>query len=304
MVSSSPHIRAPQSIDTIMRDVLIALIPPLAVSIWLFGVYSLWMVVIGTVTAVLTETLLIHSRFDLKNLAGDGSAAVTGVILALSLPPGTPWWMVVVGSAISIGIGKQLFGGIGFNIFNPALVGRAFLVVAWPSYMTHWTAPSQAVNFDADTAATPLIAGSDAVSYSELFVGDVAGSIGETSVLAILIGAVFLLVRGHIDIRIPVGYMGAVALVALITPGEDVVFHVFSGSAFFAAVYMATCMVTSPYTKKGKLIFGIGCGLFTVIFRLFGANPEGVTYAILFMNALVPFINKYTRPKIYGEVSG
>ncbi|ACB84091.1 RnfABCDGE type electron transport complex subunit D [Natranaerobius thermophilus] len=302
VVSSSPHLRTPESVDSIMRDVLIALIPPLIVSAWLFSLYSIWMVVVATVVCMVSEAVMVHKSVSLSKIKGDWSAAVTGVIYGLSLPPGTPWWVVAIGAFIAISVGKHVFGGLGYNIFNPALVGRAFVVLAWPSYLTHWTEPFQAVDFDSATAATPLVVDSDAVSLSDLFVGTTGGSIGETSILAILLGAVFLLVKGHIDIRIPAAYMGAVAVMALVT-GQDIMYHLFSGSAFFAAVYMATCMVTSPYTKTGKLIFGFGCGLFTALFRMFGSAPEGVTYAILLMNALVPFINKYTRPKIYGEVS-
>ncbi|OWZ83898.1 RnfABCDGE type electron transport complex subunit D [Natranaerobius trueperi] len=300
VVSSSPHLRTPETIDTIMRDVLIALVPPLAVSIWLFGLNALGVVALATVACMITEAVLVHDKISIAKIKGDWSAAVTGVLYGLSLPPSTPWWIVVIGAVVAIIIGKQLFGGIGYNIFNPALVGRAFTVLAWPNYLSDWTKPFETPDVDAASAATPLSEAS--AEISDLFIGTVAGSLGETSILAILIGAIYLIYRGHVDIRVPVGYMGAVAAVALIG-GEDVLFHLFSGSAFFAAVYMATCMVTSPFTKTGKLFFGIGCGFFTAIFRIYGAAPEGVTYAILLMNALVPFLNKYTKPKVYGEVS-
>lgn len=308
VVSSSPHIKTPETVDVIMRDVLLALIPPFVVSLWLFGVQSLYMVIVAVLVAMFSEALLIHRSISFEKIKGDWSAAVTGVIFGLSLPPATPWWIVAVGSFVAIAVGKQLFGGLGYNIFNPALVGRAFVVVSWPADLTHWTPPFE--HIDATSTATPLAIAADyvgegfidAFSRYDLFIGTVPGSVGETSVLAILIGGVYLAYRGHIDIRVPLGYMAAVAAVALIS-GSDVIYHLMSGSALFAAVFMATCMVTSPLTKKGKLIFGIGCGFFTVIFRLFGEAPEGVTYAILLMNALVPFINKYTVPKVYGEVS-
>ncbi len=308
VVSSSPHIKTPESVEFIMRDVLIALIPPFAVSLWLWGVQSLYMVMVAVVVAMLTETLLIYKSVSLEKIKGDWSAAVTGVLFGLSLPPATPWWIVATGAFVAIAIGKQLFGGLGYNIFNPALVGRAFVVISWPAHMTHWTPPFEQV--DATTTATPLAVAADfvgegfidAFSRYDLFIGTVPGSVGETSVLAILIGGVFLIYKGHIDIRVPLGFMGTVAVIALIT-GSDIVYHLMSGSALFAAVFMATCMVTSPLTKTGKLIFGIGCGFFTVLFRLFGEIPEGVTYAVLLMNALVPFIDKFTVPKIYGEVS-
>ena len=299
VVSSSPHLRTPETVDTIMRDVMIALIPPFVVSIWLFGMQSVSVVLIATLAAMITESVIVHRtlKVGFSKLKGDWSAAVTGFILGLSLPPATPWWIVVLGSVAAIGIGKQLFGGLGYNIFNPALVGRAFIVMSWPAQATHWTKPFETV--DATSAATPL--GEATPTLWELFIGDVAGSLGETSVLAILIGGLFLVYKGHVDFRVPAGYMGAIAILALLA-GDGILFHLMSGSALFAAFYMATCMVTSPFTKTGKLIFGIGCGLLTAVFRLYGSAPEGVTYAILLMNALVPFINKYTRPRIYGEV--
>ncbi|ACB84666.1 RnfABCDGE type electron transport complex subunit D [Natranaerobius thermophilus] len=307
VVSSSPHLRSPETIDSIMRDVLIALIPPFIVSIWLFGWTSIIVVAVATAVSMITESLIVHKSLAPRKLKGDLSAAVTGVIFGLSLPPGTPWWVVASGAFVAIFIAKQIFGGIGYNIFNPALVGRAFVVVAWPSYLTHWTEPFEPV--DAASRATPLAfpgmtEGSpfEIVPFTDLFVGTIAGSLGETSALAITIGGIFLLIRGHIDFRVPLGFLGALALVVSIA-GENALFHLVSGSAFFGAIFIATCMVTSPYTKTGKLIFGIGCGAITAILRMYAAIPAGVTYAVLLMNALVPFINVYTKPRVYGEVN-
>ncbi len=304
VVSSTPHLRSPETIDRIMRDVLIALLPLFIMSIWLFGFNALITVVTAVIVSMVTESLVVHKSQSLQKIKGDLSAAVTGMIFGLSLPPGVPWWIVVMGAVVAILIAKQLYGGIGYNIFNPALVGRAFAVVTWPTYMTHWTEPFEPV--DAASRATPLAftgaEGSpfDMVPLSDLFLGTVAGSIGETSVLAILIGGCYLLFKGQIDLRIPVSFLGSLGMVVF-AAGENPLFHILSGSAFFGAFFIATCMVTSPYTKTGKLVFGIGCGVLTAIFRMYAAIPEGVTYAVLLMNAVVPFINVYTKPRVYGE---
>lgn len=305
IVSSSPHIRDSETIRSIMADVLIALIPPIAISIWLYGINAVIVITTTTLTAVIVETLFVHKGFTLQKLTGDLSAAVTGVILGLSFPPGIPWWVASIAAIVAIVIAKQLFGGIGYNIFNPALVGRAFVVVAWPTYLTHWTEPFEPV--DAASRATPLTFtgvedGSpfDMVPFSDLMIGEVAGSLGETSVIAIAIGGIYLLFKRQIDFRVPVGYLISLVAVAYIV-GENGLYHMVSGSAFFGAFFIATCMVTSPYTKMGKLIFGIGCGVLTAIFRIYAAIPEGVTYAVLLMNALVPFINVYTKPRVFGR---
>lgn len=298
VVSSSPHLRTKEDVNTIMRDVVISLIPPTIAGVIFFGLWGLALVIIGMLAAMITESIFLRKSLAPKAIKGDWSAAVTGMLVALILPPISPWWVVVICSIIAIVIGKLFFGGLGYNIFNPALVGRMILFVSWPVFLTTWSAP--AGRHDIITQATPL-GGADA-TYTELFIGNVSGSLGETSVLAILIGGIFLLIRGHIDWLVPVGYLGSMAALALVA-GEDPIFHILSGGAVFAAFFMATCMVTSPFTRSGKLIFGLGCGILTGLFRYYGAAPEGVTYAILIMNAVVPFINNYTRPKIYGEVS-
>ncbi len=298
VVSSSPHLRTQESIETIMRDVVIALIPPTIAGVIFFGWWGLAIVIIGMLSAMITESVLLRKSLAPKALVGDWSAAVTGILVALILPPISPWWMVAIGSFVAIAIGKLFFGGLGNNIFNPALVGRIVLFVSWPVFLTAWSEPVG--THDVMTAATPL--GGAEATYTELFLGNVSGSLGETSVLAILIGGIFLIARGHVDWTVPVSYLVSMAALAVIA-GEDPIFHVLSGGAVFAAFFMATCMVTSPFTRSGKVLFGLGCGILTGLFRYYGAAPEGVTYAILIMNAVVPFINSYTRPRIYGEVS-
>ena len=297
VVSSSPHLRTQEDLNKIMRDVCISLIPPTIAGIIFFGWWGLALVIIGMLSAMVTEAVLLRKSLTPRALIGDWSAAVTGILVALIMPPVSPWWIVAIGSFIAISIGKLFFGGLGKNIFNPALVARAMLFVSWPVFLTAWSKPVG--THDVLTGATPL-EGAEA-TYGELFLGNVSGSLGETSVVAILIGGIFLIARNHVDWRVPVSYLLSMMVIALIG-GEDPIFHLLSGGAVFAAFFMATCMVTSPFTKTGKVIFGIGCGVLTGLFRIYGAAPEGVTYAILIMNAVVPFIDVYTRPRIYGEV--
>ncbi len=312
IVSSSPHIRDIDSIQSVMTDVLIALFPVALMAVLLFGYQALVTMVVAVVTAMLVEALWLRKR-DIYN---DGSAAVTGLLFAMVLPPSPPWWLVVVGSASAIIIAKQVFGGIGYNIFNPALVGRAVVLVSWGGYMAGniWS-PPQPFAFGADiaavTQATALSSPEVALQYSlaQLFIGNVPGSLGETSALALLIGAAWLFYKGHIDWRIPGGYIGTVFLMGAVFGGGlyenhlvTGLFHVVAGGVMLGALFMATDMVTSPITPKGKLIFGIGCGLITMLIRIWGVLPEGVTYAILLMNALVPIIDNFTVPKVFGGV--
>ena len=233
----------------------------------------------------------------------DGGAVVTGLLLALILPPTMPLWMVAVGSVLSIAIVKEAFGGLGFNIFNPALGGRAFLMAAWLVETTTWV-PTRFMP-DAVTTATPLNMsfvweGSKTSLWWDLFIGNTGGSIGETSALAILVGGGLLLALGIIEWRIPLTYIGTVALLTLIWPGQDPIFHVLAGGLMLGAFFMATDYVTSPITYRGKIIFGIGCGVTTVIVRLLGGMPEGVCFSILLMNALTPIIDKYTMVRPFG----
>ncbi|HSW35181.1 MAG TPA: RnfABCDGE type electron transport complex subunit D [Candidatus Limnocylindrales bacterium] len=312
IVSSSPHLRSDVSVQSTMIDVLIALFPAALMAVLLFGYQALLTMVISVVSAMLAEALWLRKR----DLFSDGSAAVTGLLFALTLPPSPPWWLVVVGAACAIIIGKQVFGGIGYNIFNPALVGRAIVVVSWGTHMAGriWPVPSPfafGADISAVTTATPLEGQEHAlaVTLQQMFIGDIAGSLGETSALALLIGGLWLFYKGHIDWRIPGGFIGTVFIMGTVF-GEGFygnslltgLFHVLAGGALLGAIFMATDMVTSPITAKGKLIFGIGCGLITMLIRVWGALPEGVTFAILIMNAVTPIIDNFTIPNQFGGV--
>jgi electron transport complex protein RnfD len=294
LVSPSPHIRDTDTTEKIMFAVLLALLPVVAASIYFFRWDAVRVVLLASGSAVATEAIFQRLRKRPVTVA-DGSALITGVLLGLSVPPTLPSWMVILGSAFAIAIGKQVFGGLGHNPFNPALVGRAFLTASFAKAMTAWTAP-----IDAVSAATPLAMGPAVSRIPDLFFGSVAGSLGETSALAILLGGIYLFYRGVIDYRIPVGILGSVTVFGLLA-GQDPVFHLLSGSLLFGAVYMATDMVTSPVTKAGRWIFGIGIGVIIMVIRVWGGFPEGVTYAILFMNAVTPLLNRWTRPRIYGQ---
>jgi electron transport complex protein RnfD len=302
IVSSSPHIRTPESVQSVMIDVLVALFPAALAGVIFFGWQGLLTMVLATGSAMITEAVILRER----NIFGDGSAAVTGLLLAMVLPPAAPWWIPVIGGVIAIVIGKQVFGGIGNNIFNPALVARAILLASWAGHMTTWQRP-----VDLATAATPLALGSEATSFMHLFVGAIPGSLGETSAFALILGAAWLFYKGHINWRIPGGYLGTVFIMGIFFAGYgsmmDMIsiglFHVLAGGVMLGALFMATDMVTSPVTARGQLIFGIGCGLMTMLVRLYGAFPEGVTFAILLMNAFTPIIDNLTLPRKYGEVA-
>lgn len=313
VISSSPHIRTIQSVQSVMIDVLIALGPVAVVALFLFGYQALITMGIAVGAAMLTEALWLRRL----NIFGDGSAAVTGLLLAMTLPPNVAWWIPIIGAVAAIIIGKQVYGGIGYNIFNPALVGRAILVVSWGARLAGpvWPIPKP-FHFFADlsavTTATPLAGEAEAikVTLGQLLIGNMAGSLGETSALALMFGAFWLLYKGHIDWRIPGGFMITVWLMGAIFGGAFYhnsslmtgVFHLLAGGVVLGALFMATDMVTSPVTPNGKLVFGVGCGLITMLIRLFGAYPEGVTFAILTMNALTPLIDKFTIPRKFGEV--
>ena len=308
LTGPSPHILGGKSISSIMWDVVIALIPVSLVSVLYFGLHALILLITSLVSAMVIEGVFMairHKGFKHAGVIFDGSAAVTGLLIALIMPPTAPMWLVVIANAVAILLAKQAYGGIGNNIFNPALVARAFVFMAWPVIMTAWSNPLGLGNWFADltTGATPL--GGAEASLLEMFLGNTGGCLGETSALAISIGGLYLLLKGHIDWRIPVGFIGSAALFAFFSSQfslYDVAFNLLAGGLLFGAVFMATDMVTSPTTKIGRLIFGIGCGLITMFVRKFASAPEGVTYAILFMNALVPLIDRYTVPKTFGEV--
>ncbi len=312
IISSSPHIRTIESVQSVMTDVLIALFPAALMAVLLFGYKALLTMAISVLTAMAVEALWLRKR----DLYSDGSAAVTGLLFAMVLPPDPPWWLVVVGAASAIIIGKQVFGGIGYNIFNPALVGRAMVVMSWGGRMVGpiWPQP-QPFAFTADisavTMATPLASQQEALSYgfTNIFIGSIPGCLGETSALALLIGGVWLYYKGHIDWRIPGGFIGIVFIVGTLFGGSFFggplgtgLFHVLAGGVMIGAIFMATDMVTSPVTASGKLIFGIGCGLITMLIRIWGTMPEGVTFAILIMNAVTPIIDNFTIPKQFGGV--
>lgn len=294
ILSPSPHMRDEDTIQKIMFTVVFALVPVWAAATYFFGFDSIRLVLISSLTAVLAEMVIGKMR-KRPITVWDGSALVTGMLLGLSLPPSVPNWMVVLGSVVAIVVGKQVFGGLGANPFNPALVGRAFLTASFATPMTSWITPLT----DTVTAATPL-SGLSSVSYPELFFGAVPGSLGETSALAILLGGIFMFYRGVIDYRIPLSFLGTVAAMALIF-GQDPIFQLLSGSLLFGAIFMATDMVTTPITILGRWIFGVGCGLILFVIRIWGGWPEGLTYSILLMNATVPLINRWTRPRIYGQ---
>ncbi|MCD6452377.1 MAG: RnfABCDGE type electron transport complex subunit D [Acidobacteria bacterium] len=317
--SASPHILAPEDVPKIMRGVVWALLPAGFASIYFFGFSALSVILISVAATLFFEYIFLRI-FGNKGSIADGSALVTGILLAYNLPPGSPWWLVVVGAFIAVLLGKQVYGGLGYNIFNPALVARVFLLIAWPVQMTTWILPRPPFpkGAEAVTGATPLgvlktefftkgtIGAAKAIHLSDLFYGKVGGSLGEVSALALLIGGGYLLYRKIISWHIPVAYVGTVFLMTgifwLVNPDKYInpVFHILAGGLMLGALFMATDMVTSPVTSKGKLIFGVGCGIITVVIRLFGSYPEGVSYSILVMNAFTPLIDRYTKPKTFG----
>ncbi len=297
-VTVSPHIHSGETIKSIMRDVIIALVPVLAAAVYYFGMQALTVTAVCVAACVASEAIL-QKLMGRRITVSDGSAVVTGLLLGFCMPVSSPWWLCVVGGVIAIVVGKQLFGGLGYNPFNPALVARGVLLVSWPVRMTTWIAP------DGITKATPLAEGLEIIpSYMNLFLGNVGGSLGETCKAAILLGAAYLLIRRHICWRIPLTFIGTVALFVFIRTGDgwQALYQILAGGLFLGAFFMATDMVTSPMTGKGKIIFGIGCGLVTSLIRFYGGTPEGVCYSILFMNCLTPILDRYTTPKKFGYV--
>lgn len=303
LVSPGPHIWWGYSVSKIMYIVVLALMFPTAAGVYFFGYHALSVIAVSVAAAVLTEYAVRKLRK--RAFVMDGSAVVTGLLLALILPPTIPLWMAAVGSVFSIAIVKEAFGGLGHNIFNPALGGRAFLAACFSVKMTTWVSPT-GFGADAVTTATPLSSnfiweGGKLSLYRDLFLGNIGGSIGETSALLILVGGILLLALGIISWRIPVAYIGTVALLTLAL-GQDAIFHILAGGLMIGAFFMATDYVTSPITARGKIIFGIGAGILTVVIRRFGGLPEGVCYSILFMNAITPLIDRYVRVRPYGLV--
>ena len=304
-ISTGPHLRSRQDTPSLMRDVLIALCPAVAASLYFYGLKALWILLVSTACAVLSEYL--WQRLMKKPIRlNDFSAAVTGLLIGLNMPATVPVWVPAIGSVFAIIIVKQLFGGIGHNFLNPALAARAVLLTSWPSYMTKALVPERTLTFglfessvDAITSATPLVA--PVADIRNLLMGNIAGAIGETCKIAILLGLVYLLIRGVIRWQIPVCMLGTVALMSWIL-GKDPLTAVLSGGVLFGAVFMATDYVTTPMLKVGQAIFGVGAGILVVLIRNYGNYPEGVTYAILIMNIVTPLLDRSLKRKVYGEV--
>jgi len=325
VISSSPHIHDNLDVPKIMWGVVIALIPAFLVSIYFFGLKALILTLTSVISCVIFEYLINKYLFKSNTITiYDGSAVVTGLLLAFNVPSSLPLWQIIIGSLVAIGIGKMTFGGLGKNPFNPALVARVFLLISFPVDMTTWPKPEPL-----STKLTDFITGPTALgiykegilnnekvshimtkvpSYTEMFLGKIGGSLGEVSAIAILIGAAFMFIRRIITLHIPFSYIITVIIFSgifwLINPERyiDPLFHVLSGGLLLGAFFMATDMVTSPMTPKGQIIFGIGCGLLTVIIRNWGSYPEGVSFAILIMNAFTPLINKYVKTKKFGSI--
>ncbi len=309
-VSSTPHIRSEQTIEKVMLDVIIALTPALLCGLYFFGLRALIIVALSVGSCVLGE-FLFNLATKKTQTVGDMSAVVTGLLLAFSLPAATSYYIPVVGGLFAIIVVKMIFGGLGQNFVNPALAARAFLLASYPVAMTNWTQPvSNLFSMDAVTTATPIAilnSGSVFIPTSgdliSALMGNVSGSIGETSALAIIVGGAYLLIRGIITWRIPATFIGSFLIMAffnrdmnLVTAGYELVL----GSVLLGAFFMATDYTTSPMTSKGQIIFGIGCGILTYTIRTWGAFPEGLTYAILLMNLCVPLLDRYFKPTVYG----
>ena len=301
IVSSAPHVVSPVNTSRIMLDVLIALVPAVAMATFVFGMRALLLTAVCAASCVFFE-YAVEKILKRDVTISDLSAAVTGVILSLNLPANLPFWMACVGSFIAIVIVKQLFGGMGQNFANPAITARVAMFIGFATAMTTWPLPVAQQTADAITGATPLALfakGLEVPSNSAMFFGTVGGAMGETSALALLIGGAYLLYKKVIEPTIPACFIGTVAVMAILT-GNDPIFHVCAGGVMLGAIFMATDYVTSPITTKGKVIFGIGCGLLTMIIRLYASYPEGVSFAILLMNIMTPHIDNLTIPALNG----
>ncbi len=308
IVSSSPHVHSGDSIQKNMLYVVLALLPAYLVALYYFGVGALAVSVIAIASCIGFEAFIQRFVLKTKVSISDGSAALTGLLLAMNLPSNLPWWMVIIGSMAAIGLGKMCYGGLGNNLFNPALVGRVFLLISFPAAMTVWPVPEpfSMAYMDAQTAATPL----SLMKFDQMLppiistiVGNEGGSMGEVSTIALLLGGCFLLWKKVITWHIPVSILATVAvftgIMHLVDPiaYENPLWHLCSGGLLLGAIFMATDYVTSPMTTRGQLIYGAGIGLITVVIRLWGSYPEGVSFAILLMNATTPLIDKYISPK-------
>ncbi|MDR1402253.1 MAG: RnfABCDGE type electron transport complex subunit D [Tannerellaceae bacterium] len=312
VISPSPHIHGGDSIQKNMYSVLIALLPTSLISLYYFGLGALIVTVVSITSCVTVEYLIQKFLMKKEPTIRDGSAILTGVLLAFNLPSNLPVWIIIIGALAAIGIGKMSFGGLGKNIFNPALAGRVFLLISFPAQMTTWPVPEPASMHytDGQTGATVLSLINEGVhdlpSYTDMLTGNMGGSLGEASAIALLLGFVYLLVRKTITWHIPVAVIGAVALFTGIMHGIDPYsyvnpfIHLLSGGLLLGAIFMATDYTTSPMSKTGMLVYGAGIGILTTIIRLFGSYPEGVSFAILIMNAFTPLINNYIKPKHFG----
>jgi electron transport complex protein RnfD len=309
-VSSSPHIRDNATTASLMRDVIIALLPSILASGILFGIRAVTVILVSVLSCVLFE--YISRRIMKRNQTiSDLTAVITGILLAFNLPPTIPYYMVVIGAFFSIVVAKQMFGGLGNNFVNPALAGRIILAIAFPADMTAWATRTGSFSFVSSLAGTDLVSsatpmamaksGSSVPAYLDLFLGNKAGCIGEICILALLIGAVYLVIRKVITLWIPLTCLGTVTILLAIA-GKDPLFHLLSGGLILGAFFMATDYVTSPVTRRGRFLFGLGCGLITVLIRLFGNTTEGVSFAILLLNILTPHIDRFTEPKRFGHV--
>ncbi|HJL60549.1 MAG TPA: RnfABCDGE type electron transport complex subunit D [Pseudomonadales bacterium] len=327
LLQHAPFLREGKTTPSVMVDVLIALVPATLAGLWYFGIGAFLVVMASILGAVLTEVAFISKQHRGESLL-DGSGLLTGLLLGLTLPPALPMWMAFIGGAVAIGLGKVIWGGLGNNLFNPALVGRAFLLATFPIAMTTWTTADEsfwtfrASNFDIPftyteidgvTAATPLGLlkfDQEVTPLSDLFMGTTAGSIGETSGLLLILGGVYLFFRRDLDWRIPVSILVTVLIFSGILGLFDAerfpapLFSVFSGGLLLGTIYMATDPVTSPTTPLGTWIFGIGVGLLVILIRVFGGMPEGVMYSILLMNAATPLIDRFTQPRVFGHLRG
>ena len=323
ILSSSPHIKSPETIPSIMFQVCLALLPAIFVGIYSFGARAAWIILLAIVSSLTFEAAaqkIMGRDISIR----DGSACVTAILLALNLPPTVPWWLVVIGSFFAIIIGKQIYGGLGHNPFNPALVGRVVLLISFPAQMTLWAFPSHPLFShltDTLSGATPLgwakthvmthgaLPETIPFHISQLFMGQTGGCIGEISALALIIGAAYLIWKKIIPWIIPFAFVGTTFLITgafwVANPQHylNPVYHVLSGGLLLGACFMATDMVTNPVTKLGMVLFGIGCGILTSVIRLFGGYPEGVSFAILLMNAATPLLDRWTRPRVFGEVA-
>lgn len=321
IVSVSPHVRDEESVKHIMWSVSAALLPALLLSFWFFGPKAILVTALCIITSVLSE-YFFQKALNRKITINDGSAFLTGLLLGMNLPPSLPFYVPVVGSIVSVIIVKQLFGGLGYNIFNPALLGRAFLLITWPKAMTIWSAPTaKLTGLDAVTTATPLGIlkeegvgklmeefGTKSDLYMSLLTGARAGSLGETSAILLLLGAAYLLYKKYITWHIPISFLATVGVLAWVFGGKGALFtgdpivHILSGGLILGAFFMATDYVTCPTIRKGQIIFGIGCGALTMLIRLKGGFPEGVMFAILLMNCFAPLIDRGVKPDLFGAV--